>query len=484
MLDPLAQGITTLPPLAQLGFGRHLGAQVVTCEHDAAHGWSEPRVVPLAASALPLASAGVQYALSVFEGVKAYRAPSGTVHLFRVEAHAERLRRSARRLCLPDVDAALFVAMCTQATALHEALVPPHGAGALYLRPTLAATESFLGLRAAHSHVLAVAVSPCARPADAPVRLWLERTQVRAAPGGLGAVKTGANYAAGLAALERARSQGFDQALFVDAVEHERLAETGGSNVFVVLDDRVVTPALDDTILGGITRDSVLAILGELGHRVEERPPTLAELEAWARTGRLRELFVTGTAASAAPVSLLAGAGLRIEPPGGPLVAAVRRRLEEAQTGSGPCPDGWRRPVPSAGAAASVVAGAPSTRAAARAFAEAWAAAWNRRDVEAVLAWFADDVRFVSPRAYTVTGASEVRGKTALRAYWNAALERLDSIAFTVEDVSFDGEARRVVIAYRAALGGATLHASEQLTFAASGQIVDGAAYHGAPITG
>jgi branched-chain amino acid aminotransferase len=468
-----------------LGFGKHLGAQVVACSHSGRYDggqWSVARVQPLASCALPLASAGVQYALSVFEGLKAQRGPDGELHLFRVAAHAERLRASARRMCLPDVEPARFQAMCAQATALHADLVPAHGQGALYLRPTLVATESFLGLRAAQTHLFAVVVSPCERPADKPARLWLERHKVRAAPGGLGAVKTGANYAAGLAALEEARARGFDQVLFVDAIEHARLAETGGSNVFVVLDDRVITPPVDDTILAGVTRDSVLRLLRALGHEVEERAPALAELEAWARAGRLRELFVTGTAAVVTPVSLVAGEGFQVEPGGGPLVAGLRERLEALQSGSAPDEFGWRTPVTVAAAASGWTGGAPRTRAEARAFAETWAAAWSRRDAEAVLAWFADDARFVSPRAHAVTGAAEVRGKAALRAYWNAALARVESIHFTVEDVSFDAEAARVVIAYRADFGATLLLASEHLTFGASGLIVEGVAYHGAPL--
>jgi branched-chain amino acid aminotransferase len=477
MIDPFGRAREALPPPAQLGFGRHLGPLVVGCEHDAAGGWSPPRVRPLADCTLPVASAAVQYALNAFEGLKAFRGPDGAVHLFRPEAHARRFVASARRLCLPEVEPARFVAMCGQAAALHEPLLPPHGEGALYLRPTLGASESFLGLRAASHHRFDVLVSPCSTASVGPLQLWIERQRLRAAPGGLGAVKTGANYAAGVAALETARARGFDQVVFLDA-ERARIAETGGSNLFVVLDDRVVTPALDDTILAGITRDSTLVLLRELGWTIEECAPSLDELAAWHASGRLRELFCVGTAATVVAVARLAGEGLEIVPAGGTLVARLRQRLDDLQQGRAPDVHGWRLPVAPSPPGA-LAAGPPRSRAEARAFALAWAAAWSRRDAEGVLAWFADAVVFVSPRALEVTGAAEVRGKPALRDYWQRALAAIASIEFVVDEVSWDGEARRLGIAYRARIDGRERRVSEQLTFDDAGLVVAGAVYHG-----
>jgi branched-chain amino acid aminotransferase len=482
MIDPFASAhsAATLPP-AELAFGRHLGPWCVVSEHDAVHGWSPARVQPLDACSLSVAAASVQYGLGVFEGLKAQRGPDGALHLFRPHAHALRFANSARRLCLPPLPPDRFVELCAQVAAIHEPLVPRHGEGSLYLRPTLATTDAFLGLRAGQRHLLAVVANPCGPPPTRPLKVWIERDTIRAAPGGLGAVKTGANYAAGLLALEAARARGYDQVLFVDAFARERLSEAGSNNIFVVLDDRVITPALDDTLLAGVTRDSCLLLLRELGLAVEERAPTLRELAAWHERKSLRELFCTGTASSVIAIERLVGDGLELVPPGGSLVAELRRRLDDAQSGRAPCPSDWRVPVPPLRRPLSPRT-PPRSRAEARAFADAWAQAWSRRDVEAVLAWFADDVVFTSPRALEVTGAAQVHGKAALRDYWQRAVARRRAIEFTVDDVTLDDAARRLVIHYQARIDDHAFAAAELLTFDDAGAIASGAAYHGAPL--
>lgn len=298
---PLAPLPDNWPAPEQLGFGQFLGPYMIVTDHDPRHGWSSPRVESRAQA--PVAAGGLQYGLSVFEGLKAYRGPEGQVHLFRPREHAARLGRSCERLAMPALDEATFVKACILATQVHAALVPPHGRGALYLRPTLFACEEALGFRVANRHRMVLAVTPCSDPPLKTVRIWADRELTRAAPGGLGAAKTGGNYAAGLLGLQRARARGYDDVAWLDAGTHTRLGEAGTMNLFVEIDHVLCTPPLDGTILAGITRDTLMQVLHGEGLRVEERELPLAELGTLERAGRLGCAFGVGTASRLARIA-------------------------------------------------------------------------------------------------------------------------------------------------------------------------------------
>jgi branched-chain amino acid aminotransferase len=319
---------------------------VVACEHEQGRGWSAPSVSPRAAATLPIATGGLQYGLSVFEGLKAFHAPDGSLSLFRPLDHALRLQRSARQLRLPDVPTDLLMDMARRAVEVHRHWTPPHRRGSLYLRPTLYAGEQSLGLRVARRHGLCIVATPCSTP-DPTVhkRLWAERGRVRASVDGLGAAKTAANYAASIYGAEAARDRGYDDALWLDAAEHRFLAEAGTMNLFVVLRDRVLTPPLDGSILAGITRDSLLQLLRDRGIAVEESPISLQELLRWQQEGELREIFGAGTAARVAPVSEVAWDEGRVVVPGGTLTMELSQRLADLQEGVAEDLHGWRAPV-------------------------------------------------------------------------------------------------------------------------------------------
>ena len=340
--DPELRWPASLPEPEALGFGLYMAPFAVCAKHDASEGWSKPEVLPRAALGLELASGALQYGLSVFEGAKAYRAADGSLHLFRPREHIARLRRSAARLCLPDIDEAALMKLLLRAVEVHRNWVPPAGRGSLYLRPTLFACEEGLGLRAANQHRLVVLASPASTPLFAPKRLWAERELIRAADGGLGAAKTAANYAASLLGAQRARQRGYDDALWLDAREHRYLGEAGAANLFVVLDDRVLTPALDGSILAGITRDSVIALLREAGHRVEETFISLAELQDWQQSGRLLDVFGVGTAARLFPIAEIAWSEGCVNPPGSALPARLAQRLAQVQEATSADWPQWR----------------------------------------------------------------------------------------------------------------------------------------------
>lgn len=336
--------------------GPEIGAFAIVADHDAAKGWSVLRRVPREEAALPIATPAIQYALSVFEGLKAYRDPAGAIHLFRGAAHAARFVRSAERLCLPPLPEETFVRACAQAVAAHLGetvvregrrvpMLPPHGQGALYLRPTLYGSEEYLGVRGAARHQVAVVVTPASESGLKRVRLRAEREFVRSCPGGAGAAKTGANYGAALFAQRRAQQDGFDDVLWLDALRHRDVGEAGTMNVFFAIGDRVVTPALDGTILAGITRDTSLVLLREIGHPVEERAVSIDELDAAARRGELIEAFGVGTALRLVRIDEIVHDGVAIRPSGGELAVRLRGLLAGVQEGRVAAHPEWREPI-------------------------------------------------------------------------------------------------------------------------------------------
>lgn len=330
------------PEPEHLGFGQYLAPLVVLADHLPARGWSPLRVVPLADARTPVASGGAQYGLSVFEGLKAYRDPGGAAHLFRPREHAARLRASASRLAMPELDEDLFLDACCLAARVHDAWLPPHARGSLYLRPTILAAEEALGFRVARHHQFAVVVTPSSDPALKTVDLWAEPELTRAAAGGLGAAKTGGNYAAGLLGLMRAKEQGCDDVAWLDAATHTKLAEAGTMNLFVEIDHVWCTPPLDGTILAGVTRDSLMQLMHAQCLKVEERELDLRELAALERAGRVGGALGTGTAARVVRIASIRGPQNAVQFRDVGHAERFCRLLKAAQEGADNAPIGWR----------------------------------------------------------------------------------------------------------------------------------------------
>jgi len=294
--------------VSELGFGRHFTDHMFVMDWSEPAGWHEPRVVPYGTNALEPAASCFHYGQTMFEGMKAFRQKDGRVVLFRPERHCRRMAEGAPRLCMPAPDPAELQEAIATVVRADADWVPDAPGTALYIRPTLVATEAFLGVRPAKQYKLFVILSPVGAyyPEGLnPVKLWVEERYVRAPPGGLGWTKAGANYAASLLAAEEARRRGFSQVLWLDALSHELCEEAGVMNLFVKIGDEVLTPPLAGTILGGVTRDCVLTLLREWGVPVAERAPSIEELLAARRAGRLAEVFGTGTAAVISPVGEL-----------------------------------------------------------------------------------------------------------------------------------------------------------------------------------
>jgi branched-chain amino acid aminotransferase len=338
--------------LANPGFGLHFTDHMVTIRWSNGDGWHSAAVEPYHALSLDPATTALHYGQSIFEGLKAYRQPDGSIASFRPEANAERFQRSARRMAMPELPTELFVESLERLVQLDSRWVPDDGEASLYLRPFMISDESMLGVNRPANHYLYALIASPAGPYFAggvkPVRVWLCSDYVRAAPGGTGAAKCAGNYAASFVAQAQAVAEGCDQVVWLDAVERRWVEEVGAMNLFFVFGSgahaRLVTPELSGSLLPGITRDSLLTLARDLGYAVEERRISIEEWEKKAESGELTEVFGCGTAAVITPVGSVKHSGGDFSISGGqPGEVAIRLRkaLMDIQRGTAPDPHNW-----------------------------------------------------------------------------------------------------------------------------------------------
>ncbi|MEJ1087726.1 branched-chain amino acid aminotransferase [Microbacterium sp. Mu-80] len=324
------------------GFGTNFTDHMVDICWSEKGGWHRPRVQPYGPIALDPAAAVLHYGQEIFEGIKAYRHADGPVHTFRPDRNAARLQRSARRLALPELPTEHFLQSLRELIAVDGDWVPSGEDQSLYLRPFMFAKEAFLGVRPAKK----VAYYLIASPAGAyftggvkPVRIWLSKTYARAGKGGTGAAKTGGNYASSLLPQAEASAQGCDQVVFLDS--DGNVEELGGMNVvFVYKDGRIVTPQ-SDSILEGITRDSLLQLAEDRGLTVERRAVSLQEWRDGVASGDIVEVFACGTAAVVTPIGALVSDEFEDAQPLGDLALSLREELTDIQYGRREDKHGW-----------------------------------------------------------------------------------------------------------------------------------------------
>ncbi|HEX9022442.1 MAG TPA: branched-chain amino acid aminotransferase [Geobacteraceae bacterium] len=294
---------------SKLSFGRIFTDRMLLAEWENGRGWVDARIEPYGPFLLDPACMVFHYGQEIFEGLKAYKWHDGTIALFRPEMNARRFNRSAERMCMPDVPEELFVKGIEELLRLERDWIPSAAGTSLYIRPTMIAVEPALGVKPADRYYFYVILSPVGAYYPAgfnPVRIMVEDKYVRAVPGGTGDAKTGGNYAASLKAALEAKKKGFEQVLWLDGAQHRFVEEVGSMNMFFAYGDLVVTAPLTGSILGGITRDSVVKLSGTLGFRVEERQIDINELTADIASGKVTEAFGSGTAAVITPVGHLA----------------------------------------------------------------------------------------------------------------------------------------------------------------------------------
>lgn len=333
--------------LANPGFGVHFTDHMVDVCWSVKGGWHRPRVQPYGPISLDPAAAVLHYGQEIFEGMKAYRHADGSIWTFRPEENARRMQRSARRLALPELPVEFFIDALHQLIAVDGDWVPSAPETSLYLRPFMFAKEAFLGVRAAHKVAFYVIASPAGAYFSggvAPVSIWLSTNYTRAGKGGTGAAKAGGNYAASLLPQEEAAKQGCQQVLFLDAEEGRFVEELGGMNVVLVYRDGTLVTPDSETILEGITRDSILRLAEDRGYRVDRRRVTLDEWREGVESGDITEMFACGTAAVVTPIGELKGEGFSIGSPDavpGELTMSLREELTGIQYGKAEDRHGW-----------------------------------------------------------------------------------------------------------------------------------------------
>ena len=296
------------PDQTKLGFGNYYTDHMFIMNYDEGQGWHDPRIVPYGPFSLDPAAMVFHYAQEIFEGLKAYRTADGKIQLFRPEKNMARMNVSCERLCIPKIDEEFAVKAIKTLVKIDEDWIPTEEGTSLYIRPYIFAIDSHVGVHAAKHLIFAIILSPVGAyypNGIEPVKIYVEQKYVRAVVGGTGFTKAGANYAISLKGQEEAEAQGYVQTLWLDGVERKYVEEVGSMNVFFIIGDEVVTPALVGSILGGITRMSIIELLRSKGYTVTERRLSVDELVEAHKAGKLKEAFGTGTAAVISPIGEL-----------------------------------------------------------------------------------------------------------------------------------------------------------------------------------
>ena len=334
-----------------LGFGTIFTDYMFNMDYEAGKGWYNPRIEPYQVIPMDPATMVLHYSQEVFEGLKAYRNASDGIQLFRPKDNLKRMNRSCRRMCIPEIDVDFVLGAMKDLLRLEKEWVPSAPGTSLYIRPNVIAMDPYIGIRVGLTYRFYIILSPVGAyypEGFNPVKILVTKDYVRAVPGGVGEAKTAGNYAASLIGSEKAHEEGYTQVLWLDGVERKYVEEVGTMNIFFVIDDELVTPELNGSILSGITRDSVLALAKSWGVKVSERKISIDEVISAHEAGKLQEIFGSGTAAVISPVGQLKYGGKVItlgDGGVGPLSEKMFNTLTDMQYGITQDTMGWIEPV-------------------------------------------------------------------------------------------------------------------------------------------
>ncbi|RAU83637.1 branched-chain amino acid aminotransferase [Pontibacter arcticus] len=267
--------------------------------------WQTPEILPYGDMMMSPATSAIHYGQSIFEGMKAYRNPEGEIQLFRPLENFKRLNLSAERMCMPEIPEALFMDGLKELLKLDAAWVPPTEGCALYIRPFMFATDDFIGVRPSDTYRFVIFTCPVGAYYGVPLKVAIEPNYARSVEGGAGFAKAAGNYGSALLPARKMQEKGYHQLIWTDAKEHKYIEESGTMNIMFVIDGKLVTPAVSNTILNGITRASVLQVAKDLGYTVEERKVAVDEIIEASQAGTLQEAFGTGTAATIAQIAII-----------------------------------------------------------------------------------------------------------------------------------------------------------------------------------
>jgi branched-chain amino acid aminotransferase len=326
-----------------LGFGKFYSDHMFVADYDGKQ-WKGARIVPYGNFEVSPAMSALHYGQSIFEGMKAYRYANGDIYMFRPLDNFKRFNVSAERMAMATLPEELFMEGLCALVRMDKDWVPSGEGCSLYIRPLLFATEEHIGVKISDTYTFIVMTSPVGAYYSQPLKVMVETKFTRAVPGGVGFAKTAGNYGRSHYPTKLAKEKGYDQVIWTDGYEHKYLEESGTMNVMTVIDDTLITPGLHDTILKGVTRDSVLTLARDMKVKVEERRVSVDELVDAHKKGKLREIFGVGTAATIAPVSLFGYNGKDYELPpvnDKTLGSKIKKELENIRRGKTPDKHGW-----------------------------------------------------------------------------------------------------------------------------------------------
>lgn len=284
--------------LENIPFGKYFTDHMLEVDYEDGE-WKTPEIKPYQPMLMEPSLAAIHYGQAIFEGVKAYKNEAGEAYIFRPHDNFKRFNASAERMQMPTVPEDIFMEGMKMLIELDSNWVPAQKDHSLYIRPFMFSTDETIGVKPSEKYKFMIILSPTGPYYSTPMRIYVEEQYVRAVPGGVGNAKAAGNYGAAMFATAEAKKKGYDQVLWTDAFEHKYVQECGTMNVFFIIGNTAITPGLDQgTILAGVTRDSVITLLKDMGFNVEERPLSLDDVIDAHKAGLLYEVFGTGTAAT------------------------------------------------------------------------------------------------------------------------------------------------------------------------------------------
>ena len=329
--------------LENIVFGREFSDHMFVMDYYDGQ-WRDARIEPFQNISVSPAFLSLHYAQSIFEGLKAFYTQNDEIVLFRPQANFSRLNKSAERMCIPAFDEAFALEALKKLVDIDKAWVPQVKGASLYIRPLIFATDEFVGVKPSESYRFVIFTCPVNKYYDAPVKVKIEETFTRACSGGVGYSKTAGNYASSLYPTKLAQKEGFDQLIWTDGKEHKYIEESGTMNLMVKIGDTLITPKAGDTILAGITRDSVLKIARDWGMKVEERNLAVQEVLDAHANGTFLEVFGTGTAVTICHIISIGYRGNMLELPpvaGREFSNKVNEHLAKIRSGAEKDKFGW-----------------------------------------------------------------------------------------------------------------------------------------------
>lgn len=328
-------------------FGKYFTDHMLEADYENGE-WKNVEIKPYQPLLLSPSVAALHYGQAIFEGVKAYKDINGNAFIFRPHDNYHRFNISAERLQMPAVPEEIFVEGMRKLIELDKNWIPAKPDHSLYIRPFMFASDELIGVKPSDTYKFMIILSPTGPYYSAPMRIYVEEKYTRAAPGGVGYAKVAGNYAASMFATAEARRKGYDQVLWTDANEHRFVEEIGTMNVFFIIDGKAVTPDLSTgTILAGITRDSVLTLIKDMGIDVEEKRLNMDDLVEAYKSGKLTEIFGTGTAATISLIRELKykDSVMTFDESIWKIAPEVKRRMDAIKDGSAADTHGWMFPI-------------------------------------------------------------------------------------------------------------------------------------------